>query len=110
MSKNKYLLIALIVVQIAAYFIINPSGDFLINDEWFYARAVNDFNFNDYQFDSLITPSLIGQVWYAKIITSVFGFSFEALRFSTIALSIFSILVLYLLFVELGFRKNFSFF
>lgn len=110
MDKYKWLLVILIVAQMAVYIFINPTGDFLINDEWFYARAVKDFNLTDYQFDALITPSLIGQIWYAKVITSIFGFSFEILRFSTIGLSIISVVALYLLFVELGFRKYFSFF
>lgn len=106
MNKIKLSIILLVIIQIIAFILVDPRGNFSVNDDWFYAKAVNDFNFTNYRTDPLITPSLIGQIWYAKIITKIFGFSLEILRFSTIGLAIISVVALYLLFIELGFRNK----
>lgn len=110
MKGNKLFLILLVIIQILAYAFVNPRGNFSINDDWFYAREVNNFNFVNYEVDSLVTPSLIGQVWYAKVITKTFGFSLEILRFTTIILSILLIIAFYLLLTELKVKRELSFF
>jgi hypothetical protein len=110
MNKNYQYIILLIIIFLTTYILINPLGNFLINDEWFYVKAVYNFNFSNFKLDPLITPSLIGQIFYTNILISIFGFSFNLLKITTIFLSIFSSILLYLLFIELSFKKIYAFF
>lgn len=109
-KKKILLLVALVFIQIAAFVLVNPKGNFAANDDWFYARAVKEFHFNGYRLDPLITPSLMGQIWYSRAVTGVFGFSLETLRYTTLGLSVLMIVALFFLLLELGFREKFAFF
>lgn len=80
--------LALIALSyIAMIILVNPAGDFPVNDDWAYARGVltliesGKFHLLDWGAMTLITQVLWGALW-----VKIFGFSFEVLRLSTIVL------------------------
>jgi len=99
----------LAVIWILAILIINPIGDFPLNDDWAYGSNV----FHLSQEGKLILSSwpamtLIAQVLWGALVTFVFGFSFTVLRFSTLIIGLFTILSFYRLFINAGTNKNIS--
>jgi hypothetical protein len=78
--------------------LINPIGEFPLNDDWAYARAVYSYvneskiSFSDWQAIPLF-PQLITGV----VVCKLFGFSFTALRF----ISIISTIILIFIFQQL---------
>lgn len=81
--------------------IINPIGDFPLNDDWVYGKAVLDL-YNNHTFNSELwgRASMIAHVFYAKLFISCFGYSYTTLRFSTLLLSSIGIVVFYIMNVE----------
>ncbi len=69
--------------------LVNPIGDFPINDDWAYARSVlslvenGEFHLLDWGAMTLISQVAWGALW-----VKLFGFSFDVLRFSTIVLGL----------------------
>ncbi len=101
LTKNKeifFSVIFLIILWLIACLIINPLGNFPLNDDWAYAKNVfflseqNILKFVDWPAMSLIIHTLYGTVF-----CKIFGFSFSILRISTIILSLIGIIYLYLL-------------
>lgn len=89
--------------------VANPVGDFPINDDWAYGASVRDliagrgFHFPSWSAASLVTNVLWGALF------CVFGFSFTALRASTLTLGLVGILGTYGAARELGASKAHAF-
>ena len=98
---NHLLLIALSYVILIL--LVNPAGDFPVNDDWAYARSVlslvedGEFHLLDWGAMTLITQVLWGSLWI-----KLFGFSFEVLRFSTIFLGFIALAGCYFIILCLG--------
>lgn len=76
----------------------NPSGAFPLNDDWSYSRAVETLvNHGRLQFTDFTSMTLIAQVAWGALFCLPFGFSFLALRLSTLTLGAVGILATYLL-------------
>ncbi|GEM_PF-2048741 len=88
-SQNRYLLL-LIFVFLFAIVLTNPLGEMALNDDWFYYDALKSFGIRNFQLDPWITPSLMGQIFYAKIFILIFGFSFAGVRLLTLGLALVS--------------------
>lgn len=71
-----------------AVLIINPLGEFVINDDWLFSRQVLAFSLGMFKINSLIDPSFIlqGLMGYGWI--SIFGFSHSGLRILTIVVTL----------------------
>ena len=83
-------------------FLVNPAGDFPLNDDWSYGIAVKRFlEEGSYLPTRWTSMTLISQVIWGAMFCSLFGFSFEVLRISTLVLSFLGICSLYLLFRHL---------
>lgn len=82
--------------------LINPAGDFPLNDDWSYGRVVKgliesgDFTPTGWTSMPLLTDALWGALFCLPA-----GFSFTALRLSTLALSLLGMLAFYLVMREL---------
>jgi len=103
MLRNRDLLIDILLLMgayIVSILIINPVGDFPLNDDWSFARAVKglveqgDWRPTDWTSMPLITQALWGTVFCLPA-----GFSFNALRLSTLTLAIVGIVAVYVLFI-----------
>ena len=77
---------------LAFIIIVNPIGDFPLNDDWAYAANVytlselNTLSFSGWPAMTLMTQTLIGTV-----VCKIVGFSFTALRLTTLLFFLLSI-------------------
>jgi len=82
--------------------IVNPTGNFPLNDDWSFGIAVRHLiEDGDFRPTGWTSMPLISQVLWGAIFCIPAGFSFDALRLSTLTLSLLGILGAYLLMREL---------
>jgi hypothetical protein len=90
-------------VWVAMVILVNPIGDFPLNDDWAYGRAVQSVvEKGDFQLSGWTATNLFSQVFWGALFCLPFGFSFTALRFSTLTLGLIGILSTYGLLRELN--------
>ncbi len=83
--------------------LVNPQGDFPLNDDWAYGRNVyhlvqeGRLQFSDWPAMTLIAQVLWGAAW-----AEAFGFSFTVLRWSSLALGGAGLLAFYAALREMG--------
>jgi 4-amino-4-deoxy-L-arabinose transferase-like glycosyltransferase len=76
----------------------NPVGDFPLNDDWVYGLAVRHLlETGDYRPLDLATPTLLSNVLWGALFCLPTGFSFTALRVSTLVASWLGVLGAYVL-------------
>ena len=93
----------------SAIIIINPIGEFPLNDDWAYSLNVYHLS----QEGKLILSdwpamSLIAQVLWGALVTGVFGFSFTVLRFSTLFVGLFTVILFYKILINATSNKTTS--
>lgn len=70
-------------------FIVNPVGEFPLNDDWGYAQVVKRLlDTGQYEPGTWPVMTLFTQVYWGAAFAAIFGFSFTILRLSTLALAI----------------------
>ncbi len=93
-------LLSLFLLMIAA---VNPAGNFPLNDDWNYARSVQVL-LNEHRW--LVTcwtlAAAFSHVVAGVLVCLPFGFSFESLRYETLAVSVIGLLLTYLLLRRIG--------
>ncbi len=100
---HKYVLL-LVAVFILSEIIVNPLGNFPLNDDWSYFKSVNILqNEGKYNIVDWGAMTLFTHLIWGFLFTKIFGFSFVVLRFSTIVSSLIGILVLNKLVVSILF-------
>ncbi|MBC7865121.1 MAG: glycosyltransferase family 39 protein [Bacteroidia bacterium] len=88
------MLIALLWVIALA--VINPAGEFPVNDDWAYTKNVFQLSANNkFYVDPWPAMTLVSQTLYGTLFTKVFGFSFLVLRISTFVLALASSIILF---------------
>jgi hypothetical protein len=96
-------LAALVCAWLALVFLTNPSGAFPLNDDWSYSRAVETLvDDGRLEFTSWTSMTLIAQVLWGALFCLPFGFSFLALRLSTVVLGAVGLIAAYGVLRELG--------
>ena len=96
-------------VWLAAILVINPLGEFLVNDDWSFVRALEALL---YEGRIIPTgwghggPSLLTHLLWGGLFTSLFGFSLTVLRLSTLSAGVAASLVLVLLLKRSGARDR----
>ena len=91
-------LVILAVIWTCAVALVNPLGDFPLNDDWSYSIAVERFlTEGNFQPTGWTSMSLLSHVLLGSVSTHVFGFSFQTLRFSTLVMSLIGINAYYLI-------------
>ena len=101
---------AIIGIWVVMEVLINPRGNFPLNDDWWFAGTVRTL-LADHK---LVLPfgvsmSLVAHVLWGALFSSLFGFSFDALRLSTLVLGLAGVLVTYGLLREIGASRLISF-
>ena len=99
------LLRALLLVLLWACLVAlaDPRGDFPLNDDWTYSRAVRTLlTEGDYRPLPWGSSTLVVQVLWGALFCLPFGFSFMALRLSTLVLGALCVGVVYLICRRLG--------
>ncbi len=77
--------IYLVLIWGLSILIINPLGNFPLNDDWAYAQSVlNLYEHGKLTINSWPAMTLVGQIFWGTLFCKIFGFSFVVLRFSTL--------------------------
>lgn len=93
-----------LLVYLAAVLLVNPSGEFPLNDDWAYAKVVKHFlETGEILFSDWQGMTLLSQLLWGTLFCLPFGFSFLALRISTLVLSVVALFFFWLLLVK---REN----
>jgi len=85
--------------------LVNPIGEFPLNDNWVYALGVQSIlQTGRFELPGLVPsgPNVFAQAYWGTLFGLPLGFSFTALRFSTLALGGVGVIALYLLLREVG--------
>jgi len=99
--------IYLSIIWALSILLVNPLGNFPLNDDWAYAKSV----WNLYEHGNLVignwpAMTLIGQVLPGAFVSHFFGFSFISLRFFTLIVSLVGAITFYNLAKCLSSNKN----
>lgn len=96
-------LFTLSLVWVVLVFLVNPLGNFPLNDDWVYSLAVKSVLENGYyQFPSPSSANVGPLVYWGALFCLPGGFSFTALRISSLTLGLVGILGMYGLTRTLG--------
>jgi hypothetical protein len=88
---------------LAMIVLTNPIGDFPLNDDWVYALAVKSIlEQGEFRMPSPASTDLFPQAYWGALFCLPFGFSFTALRISTLVLGFVGIVVTYGIVRQLG--------
>jgi hypothetical protein len=88
--------LGLLLLWLVIIVIINPMGDFPLNDDWCYGKSVKTLVEDGYlKLYNWGEMTLVGHVYWGYLFTKVFGFSFTVLRFSTLVMGFATILGIY---------------
>ncbi|AGY59324.1 glycosyltransferase family 39 protein [Gloeobacter kilaueensis] len=78
-------------------FAINPLGNFPLNDDWAYGKAVQSILAGDFRLTDWAPASQVAQSLWGALFCLPAGFSFDALRFSTLVLGWIGVIATYAL-------------
>ena len=93
----------LAVTWAAAMLVIDPTGNFPLNDDWAYAKDVWHLTEKGIlKLDDWPAMTRLTQIFWGAGICKVFGFSHEALRYSTMVLGLAGLVAAWLIFIEMG--------
>ena len=111
MSNSKFDYFTLIVIWIFAVLLVNPIGNFPLNDDWSYAISVNNFLIEKtFQPIGWTSMTLFSQTIWGSIFGNFFGFSHSILRISTLVLSLIGIIFIYHISLTINKNKSISYF
>lgn len=103
-------LLLLTVFWIISLIVVNPSGNFPLNDDWSFALTVKNLIENgNYHPTGWASMPLITNVLWGYLFTIPTGFSYDALRLSTLTMSLLGIWGTYFLARELYLPRFFGF-
>ncbi len=105
--KSRYKIVVevlfLIAICTAIIFIINPRGNFPLNDDWSYSRSVQIYlETSRFELTGWCCVPLLPQVLWGALWCSFTGFSFETLRFSTLLISVIGMIFFYISMIEIS--------
>lgn len=86
----------IIIVWILMVILVNPIGDFPLNDDWAYAYSVKSIlETGNFRLSGWTATNLLPQAYWGVLFCLPFGFSFTALRFSTLTIGLMGVLATY---------------
>ncbi len=90
------MVLLIVAVWIVVALLIDPRGEFPLNDDWAYAAAVKTLlGGGGIRLSGWTTVNLIAQIFWGALFCLPFGFSSTALRISTLVLGLTGVLGLY---------------
>lgn len=94
-------LVALLILWVLMVVAVDPIGDFPVQDDWAYGLAVRSLvDEGVYRIPSFVSANLGPLVHWGALFCWPFGFSFTALRVSTLVMGLFGGFGIYFLFRE----------
>jgi hypothetical protein len=98
------------LLWLLAIVVVNPIGDFPLNDDWVYGLAVRQLVQDGvFHIPAWVTTTLVSQIIWGALFCIYQGFSFTALRFSTLLLGLLGLISFYLFLIVLGNKRGISF-
>lgn len=95
--------IVIVAVWLVIAVLIDPRGNFPLNDDWGFSRAVHSLVVqHDLHYVEIITMTMISQVLWGAMFCKLFGFSHTILRISTLVLALLGIIATHRLLREAG--------
>lgn len=95
-NKDWISLATLTILWIAMTYLVAPVGNYPLNDDWVYGQTVKTLlSSGNYYFHQTSSANVGPQIFWGALFCLPFGFSFTALRFSTLVAGLIAILVLY---------------
>jgi Dolichyl-phosphate-mannose-protein mannosyltransferase len=89
--------------------VANPTGEFPLNDDWSFSKAVENLVLHGrLAFTDWTSMTLVAQVLWGALFSLPFGFSFLALRVSTVVLGAVGLAAAYALLREFGVGRSLS--
>lgn len=89
LSKYQFEYLLLPLLWLVAILLVNPIGDFPLNDSWSYGKAVQNLvEDGEFHLTKFTGMPLFTQVVWGGLWGEIFGFSFTVLRFSTLFLAL----------------------
>src|SRR3990172_4055803 len=102
-----FALLAITAAWVAMALLVRPSGDFPLNDDWMYGWTVRSLvTEGTLRILPVTSPTLLAQALWGALFCLPFGFSFTALRISTLTLGLAGVLAVYLILREAGFGRR----
>lgn len=103
-TRNAFALICL--AWVALLFLVDPRGDFALNDDWAFAATTRQFVLaGAYQPHDWTSNPLIAHVMWGAGFCRLFGCGHEVLRASSLVAACLGLLALYLIAKRCGLRK-----
>lgn len=91
--------------------LVNPVGEFPLGDDWSYSRVVHTLvEHGVFEYTDWVAMPLIVHVFWGALFCSWLGFSFTALRISTLVMGLVGILGTYGLSRKMGSSRKIAFF
>jgi len=88
--------LTLLLIWCVAVVLVDPRGDFPLNDDWVYGKAVQTFiEHGILRLPGYAAAPIVSQVIWGALFCKIFGFSFTVLRASTLASASIGTAVLY---------------
>jgi hypothetical protein len=98
---------ALAGLWIVVSILVNPLGNFPLNDDWAYGKTVQELlTTGRFQLSDWGAMNLIFQIYWGALFCLPFGFSFTALRISTLVMGLIGVLSVYGLLREVRARPS----
>ncbi len=93
----------IVVIYAVAVLLVNPRGEFPLNDDWAYTRSAFRLAAGSgVQIDEWAAPSLVGQALYGGLVAFISGPRFLPLRLTTLLLSCGTAMLLWFSLREMG--------
>ena len=93
--KHRYYFLLLLIFFLAEI-IVNPFGEFPLNDDWSYSKSVKIFlDTGNIQIGDWAAMSLAAHILWGALFAKIFGFKFFVLRFSTLIISYSTVCILF---------------
>jgi hypothetical protein len=107
-KQNRKYFLLLLIIFLLTEIIIDPFGNFSLNDDWEYAQTVKLFHEQGiWNTGNWGRASLFMHVLFGDLFISVFGNSLTVLRFSTLFLSLTGIVFVFLFFSRFVLKNPF---
>ena len=101
LKNDIYPILGIVAIWVVMEVIIKPRGNFPLNDDWWYARTVRTLLL-EHRLKLAYFPAmtLLANVLWGALFSWILGFSFHALRLSTLVMGLAGILITYALLRE----------
>ena len=109
-KADKVNIAVITLIWAIAVVLVNPIGEFPLNDDWAYAQSVKSLlETGNFELPGWAVANLLPQALWGALFCLPFGFSFTALRFSTLILGWLGVIITYLLIKEVGSHQRLAF-